>query len=217
MFRPIRLRLGAVAVALLLAGCGSTHTTSTTNTKTNGPAYQTSTLEISTESCAQPSASGSGATGHCVIVLSDGSRYRCPQASTGKLQSATAVKRAADCTKLSPFKIPATWKPVLKQLSAVRACFAKAGTTVTGGATLGVTGRTRRTPIGELTLVGTSAPTLINFYESAAAAAAAEPGLHANSVRSGGTTLRHGTAIIAWSAQPDPTDRVTAAGCLRSR
>lgn len=214
MFRPTVPKLGAVAVALLLAGCGSTHTTTTTNTKPSGPAYQTSTLEISTENCSQPSAGGSGATGHCVIVLSDGSRYRCPQASTGKLQSATAVKRAADCTKLSPFKIPTAWKPVLKQLSAVRSCLSTAGTTVTGGATLGVTGRTRRTPIGELTLVGTSAPTLINFYESAAAAAAAEPGLHANSVRSGGTTLRHGAAIVAWSAQPDPTERATAQHCL---
>lgn len=214
MSRPIVLKLGAVAVALLLAGCGSTHTT-TTSTKPSGPGYQTSTLQISTESCASPWAGGSGAPGHCVIVLSDASRYRCPAGTAGKLQSAKAVKHAADCTKLSPFKIPAAWKPVLSQIASVRACLSKASITVTGGATLGLSGRTTRTPIGELTLVGASAPTLINFYESAVAAAKAEPDLHANSVRSGGTTLRHGAAIIAWSEQPDPTERATETVCLK--
>jgi hypothetical protein len=198
--------VAAAVVALLLTACGSS-TKTRTRTKPSGPAYQTSTLEISTETCH---------AGHCVVVLSNASRYRCPQAQTGKLQTASAVAHAAACTKLTPFKVPAAWKPELRRLASVRGCLTRAGITVTGGATLGLSGRSERTPIGELTLVGTTAPTLINFYQSSGAAGRAEPALHANSRRSGGSTLRSGAAIIAWSAQPDANERATEQHCLRS-
>jgi hypothetical protein len=203
--------LSAVAATLLLAACGGSSTTKTQTTP-RGPAYQTSKVQISTESCG-----GAGsAVGYapCVIVLSNGSRYRCPAAQTSELPTASAVIHASACKRLKPVKIPASWKPVLNQLSAVRACLSHAGITVTGGATLGLTGRTEKTPIGELTLVGTSAPTLINFYESSAAAKQAQPGLDANSRRSGGSTLRRGPAIIAWSAQPDANERAGERQCL---
>jgi hypothetical protein len=205
----------AAAAALSLAACGSSSKT-TPRTTPSGPAYQTSKLQISTENCGPGGGGITGTAGHCVIVLSDGARYRCPQAQTGKLQSAAAVTQAAACTKLAALRIPAGWKPVLKQLDSVRGCLSKARITVTGGATLGLTGRSEKTPIGELTLVGTSAPTLINFYQSSAAAEKAAPGLDANSRRSGGSTLRSGAAIVAWSSKPDANERASEQQCLNS-
>jgi hypothetical protein len=152
-------------------------------------------------------------TADCVYVLSDGSRFRCPMASSRSVQSVYSLEHAKACIRLTPIAIPPSWKPVFAAIEKARSCLARRGLRVTGGPSLGAPRHSPETPIGELVVINGNAPVLIGFYENSRVARQFEPTAIKNVKRVGGQLARHGAEIVIWSRPPKVPLRDATALC----
>ncbi len=202
-----------------LAACGSsgpgspaisTHTTSATD------AGFTGTIAGNTQACMPKSApvtAGDPPPGSCVIELGSGGRYQCPMsvAQSFGADGGDAATNSA-CKKVAPPRIPASWRPTLRRLAAVKACLKRAGIVAVGGALAGFESYPD-TPIGALLMPGPTRPTSIAFYSSDAKASQAYARVRDNVAEEDGTMIRHGQLLIVWGSHPIATVHTSEERC----
>ena len=105
------------------------------------------------------------------------------------------------CKKVAPPRIPASWRPTLRRLAAVKACLKRGGIASGGGSLAGFESYPDM-PIGALLMPGPTRPTSIAFYASDAKASQAYARVRANVANEGGTMIRHGQLLIVWGSLP---------------
>jgi hypothetical protein len=199
----------AALAGAALAACGGSgsgppannpHTTSAADAGFTGTIAAGATQVCMPKSA--PVTAGDPPPGTCVIELGSGGRYQCPMSvaqSFGADGSDAATNSA--CKKVAPPRIPASWRPTLRRLAAVKACLKRAGIASGGGSLAGFESH-RDTPIGGLLMAGPTRPTSIAFYASDAKASQAYAGVRANVANEGGTIIRHGQLLINWGSLP---------------
>jgi hypothetical protein len=145
-----------------------------------------------------------------VLVLSDGTRFRCPQ-DFARMVTDT-LELAGTCRPLPPVPIPLAWRVVLADLERTRSCLAGEGMHVSGGPSLGLPNDSPQTPLGELAIENGATPTLIGFYASSRVAERLEPAA-IEDARTFGRVQRHNEAIILWTGRPTSAQRMLTEGC----
>ena len=146
----------------------------------------------------------------CVLVLSDGRRFRCPQ-DFARLVADT-LQLAGTCRHLSPVAVPLSWRIVLAALARTRSCLTRRGLHVSGGPSLGLPSDSPQTPLGELAIRNGATPTLIGFYASSRVAQRLEPAA-IEKVKSFGHVERHNEAIILWTGRATIEQRMLTEAC----
>ena len=146
----------------------------------------------------------------CVLVLSDGTRFSCPQDFARMV--ADTLQLAGTCKRLRPIAVPLSWRVVLAALARTRSCLTRQGLHVSGGPSLGLPSDSPQTPLGELAIRNGVTPTLIGFYSSSRVAQQLEPAA-IEKVRSFGHVERHNEAIILWTAHPTSEQRMLTEAC----
>jgi hypothetical protein len=180
---------------------------------TSAPTHTVATnSEVCTPSSARATA-GDPPPGDCLVEPASGGRYQCP---TSVADSFGADASDADanvaCRKVAPPKVPASWRPTLEELAAVKACLKRAGIVAVGGSLAGFQSHAG-TPIGALMMQGGTRPTAIEFYASKAAASQAYHRTRANVLKERGRLVQHGSLLIDWNSLPPPTVQVAEEGC----
>jgi len=195
----VGLGAGAAVLALSASAAGS------------GPP---SPLPIQVDSvyCNGSGGAGQAAHGSCIFVLTDGRRFECPLRFGNAQQTLASLERAPACRRLTPLRIPAAWKAVLRRLYAVQACLKHHGIRTNGGPAL-TRSEPKRTPIGELDLA-TKPMAIIGFYTSAQVARRAEPRVQTRVAQSGGSVERHGAVSVVWISPPSSGLDATVSGCV---
>src|ERR1700727_2355417 len=112
-----------------------------------------------------PTGGSAAAARPCVLVLSDGTRFRCPQDFAHMVGD--TLQLAGTCRHLTPVPIPLAWRVVLADLERTRSCLAGEGMHVSGGPSLGLPSDSPQTPLGELAIENGATPTLLGFYDTA--------------------------------------------------
>jgi hypothetical protein len=216
--------VGLASVALTgaaLAGCGasasgsstsSVHTTSaaadlagTTAISEHVAPVHTGTVSTSGEVCtpkSSPVIAGNPSPGTCLIEPGSGGRYECPT-SVAQSIGANAADAATNssCKKLAPPKVPASWRPTLQRLAAVKACLKRAGIVAEGGSLAGFQSYPD-TPVGTLLMPGPTRPTSISFYISDSEASQAYARVHRSVAKESGTMIRLGALLLTWGSPP---------------
>jgi hypothetical protein len=146
-----------------------------------------------------------------VFVLTDGRRFSCPQSLSAGRPTVSSLEHAKACTRLTPIRIPASWRPVFALIENVRSCLSSRGLRVLGGPVLGAPAEGPQTPLGEL-IVGPP-PTFIAFYKNRQAAREAEPMVLQNARRLGGVVARRGAVTVIWTRPPVSARRAVVDGC----
>jgi hypothetical protein len=146
----------------------------------------------------------------CVLVLSDGTRFRCPQDFAHMVGD--TLQLAGTCRRLAPVAIPLSWRVVLAALARTRSCLTSRGLRVAGGPSLGLPSNSPQTPLGELSIENGTAPTLIEFYASSPVAQQLEPSA-IDKVKPFGLVARHDEAIILWTGRPTTERRMLTEAC----
>ena len=149
----------------------------------------------------------------CVLVLSDGTRFRCPQ-DFAHMVGAT-LQLAGTCRRLAPVAVPLSWRVVLAALARTRSCLTDRGLHVSGGPSFGLPSDSPQTPLGELAIENGATPTLIGFYASSRVAQQLEPAA-IEKVRPFGHVERHDEAIILWTGRPTSQQRMLTEACASS-
>lgn len=221
---PVIGRFVAVLASVALAGaamaaCGGSGSTPASSAHTTSAAHVGFTGRIvagNTEVCMPKSApvtAGDPPPGTCVIELGSGGRYQCP---TSVAQSFGAdggdAATNSGCKKVAAPMIPASWRPTLRRLAAVKACLNRAGIVAAGGALPGFESY-RDTPIGALLMAGPTRPTSIAFYASDAKASQGYVRVRDNVAKEGGTMIRHGRLLIVWGSLPIATVHASEERC----
>lgn len=163
-------------------------------------------VQVDSTGCMENGAGGRVLRGSCTYVLTDGQRLKCPLRFTHHLQTPASLERAKACRRLTPIRIPASWKPALKRLDGVEDCLARQGVTARGGPYFSAD--PPRIPIGELD-VATTPMAIIAFYTDARAAQSAEPMVQSRVQRTGGSVQRHAAVSVVWMSRP--STRLTGA------
>ncbi len=151
-------------------------------------------------------ATGPGAPaagGRCVYVLTDGRRFRCPEATFGAATPAIgALERAPSCARLKGLAISSAQRRAFASLATARACLAGRGLGVTGGPILPRNPRTPDAPDGELIVGARGGAAFVGFYRDARMAGQRAADLEANAQRLGGQVVRRGTVTVVWIHPP---------------
>ncbi len=167
---------------------------------------QTVTAAAIISVCSQKSkraTAGNPPPGTCVIGPVTEVHYQCPIAVAQNAQLDPPTNRA--CHKLAAVKLPASWRPTLRRLAAVRTCLKRAGIVAVGGPGPPVLQRYADLPIGTLMMAeGPTRPTSIEFYASDAKASQAYARYRDNVAREGGAMIRRGPRLIVWGSLPTP-------------
>jgi hypothetical protein len=176
----------------------------------------TYTVRASTAVCtnkSQPAVAGNPAPGTCVIEPASGGRYQCPISATQRFgaDDDQAATNSA-CHKVTPPRVPATWRPTLRRLDATKMCLRRAGITAKGGSSAGFQSHPN-VPVGALLIAGTGKPTAIIFYLSDKRAAAAYRRFQPNVSKEGGTMARGKRVVITWGSTPGTSIRAAVARC----
>jgi hypothetical protein len=147
----------------------------------------------------------------CVLVLSDGTRFRCPQDFAHMVGD--TLQLAGTCRRLAPVAVPLSWRVVLAALARMRSCLTSRGLRVAGGPSLGLPSNSPQTPLGELSIENGATPTLIEFYASSPVAQQLEPSA-IEKVKPFGHVERHDEAIILWTGRPTSAQRMLTEACV---
>jgi hypothetical protein len=166
----------ALLAAVLVTACGgsgSSHTATSSLSVSGGSGTAPASIEIQSCTSGSKGSTSSSTTGTsttaqgklCTITFTDGSRFRC-DAEVARSATLTTVAAEKGCTKLSPLKIPASWKPALAELASARTCLARAGITALGGPAFGDLRSNAHAAVGELITEQSSAAAIIGFFAS---------------------------------------------------
>jgi hypothetical protein len=188
-----------VVAAGALAGCGG----STTRARIRA-------ADATARCDGIPSSGSATVVRPCVLVLSDGTRFRCPQDFAHMVGD--TLQLAGTCRRLAPVAIPLSWRVVLAALARMRSCLTNRGLHVAGGPSLGLPSNSPRTPLGELAIANGAAPTMVEFYASGPVAQQLEPSA-IEKVKPFGQVERHDEAIILWPGRPTSEQRMLTEAC----
>jgi hypothetical protein len=216
-----RSAVGLASVALVSAGlaaCGasasrsstsSVHTTSAaagaTALSQQLTTVHTGIVVTSGEVCMSKSSrviAGNPPPGACLIEPGSGGRYECPTSVAQSFgPNAGDAATNGSCKKVAPPRVPASWRPMLQRLAAVKACLKRAGIVAEGGS-LADFQSYPDTPVGTLLMPGPTRPMSISFYISDSEASQAYARVHRNIAKEGGTMIQHGALLLTWGSLP---------------
>ena len=190
--RVVAVLASAALTSAALAACGDSGSgppASGPHTTAAADAGFTGTIAGNTQVCmpkSAPVSAGDPPPGTCVIELGSGGRYQCPMwvAQSFGADAGNAATNSA-CKKVAPPRIPASWRPTLRRLAAVKTCLKRAGIVAAGGSSAGFESHPD-TPTGALLMPGPTRPTSIAFYASDAKASQTYPALATTSPRRAG-------------------------------
>lgn len=139
----------------------------------------------------------------CVVVLSDGRRYRCSSRWAQRLGPGvtppSVFEHAKQCRPLSRLVIPRVLRAVAARIAKARACLTERGLRVLGGLVFPPQPHGESyAPDGELD----SSDLLVAFYTDARSAETAAPYVMRNVKRFRGEFDRSGANNIVWIAAP---------------
>jgi len=234
-----RSAVGLVSVALAsaaLAACGaspsgsstsSVHTTSAAAGFAGATAISqllttvhTGIVVTSGEVCtskSSPVIAGNPSPGTCLIEPGSGGRYECPTSVAQSFgPNAGDAATNGSCKKVAPPRVPASWRPTVQRLAAVKACLERAGIVAEGGSLAGFQSYPD-TPVGTLLMPGPTRPTSISFYISDSEASQAYARVHRNVAKEGGTMLRRGALLLAWGSLPIASVHASEERCALHR
>lgn len=202
--RGILVAIGVFAV--VAGGCGS----SSRRTATAGGSAQ-----LASGSCSSESSAGSRVTQSCVMVLSDGRRFRCSTAVAESRPSVAVLEHTKGCGRISPLDLSTGVRAVIEAIGRTRTCLAEDGLHALGGPVLPLNRAGSSSPDGELVISHAGAPTFIAFYTDPAKATRLEPAVARNANPYRTHVERRGAVTILWS-HPSASERRQVQACATS-
>jgi hypothetical protein len=192
-------------LAAVVSACGST----------SARTAPTSAAQVVSASCSEAGAVGASTTaGSCVLVLSDGERFRC--ASDIRDATAATLAHTRGCARMAPLVLSKELRLLIARIARARTCLIARGHSAIGGPVLPPTPATSDSPDGEL-IVGTARGAFIAFYIDARKARRLAAGITQNAKRLGGAVERHGRVTVVWVHPPTSARRAAVEACTAAR
>jgi hypothetical protein len=190
----VRALLAAGVLAASAGGCGSGG-----GTTSAGAAAR---VVSGTCSASSTGSAGSRVTKSCVLVLSDGQRFRCRSAFAGSTPSARVLEHTRGCVRMPSLVISPGVRAVIAAIAKARTCLTTKGLRAIGGPVLPPNPPGSSSADGELVVGNAARGAFIAFYTDAGRAWRLEAGVARNASRISGRVERHGAVTVVWVRSP---------------
>lgn len=202
-----------VAVGVLASGAGGCGSGGGRATPTGGAAAASAAAQVVTATCSASGSAGSPVTQSCVLVLSDGQRFRCRSAFEGSTPSARVLEHARGCARMQSLVIPPALRAVIAAIANTRTCLTTNGLRAIGGPVLPANPSGSSSADGELIVGSAISGAFVAFYTDPGKAQRLEPALMRNAARVGGQVERRAAVTVLWIRPPASEVRKAVEGC----
>lgn len=205
------LAVGVLTAAI--AGCGSGGAQSSAST---GVPAQVASVACSTGAVGTSTGTNARTPMSCVLVLTDGRRFRCRGEIIGPPPTPAALTHRKGCSEISSLALAPTIKALAVAIYRAQTCITKRGFHATGAPVLPQTqsGPASSRADGELLVLQPGGPVTIGYYTSSAKAQRLAAMVRSAARRTNAQVQRHGAETIVWSRQPSERLRHAVQQCL---